>query len=71
VLNSRWVSLLGLLSAVVYVVQATELVATVGFLVEKFKYGNVNFTMFDSQKQSKRQQLLYTAGDRGQCLPSG
>jgi hypothetical protein len=31
--------------------QSTEMVATVGFLVEKFKYGNVNFTMFDMSGQ--------------------
>ena len=32
-----------------------------GFLVEKFKYGNVNFTMFDSQWKQMKQLMLHTA----------
>lgn len=40
-----------LLCLCVRLCQATEMVATVGFLVEKFKYGNVNFTMFDMSGQ--------------------
>ena len=37
--------------------KATEMVATVGFLVEKFKYGNVNFTMFDMSGQGRYRNL--------------
>jgi len=37
--------------------KATELVATVGFLVEKFKYGNVNFTMFDMSGAGRYRNL--------------
>lgn len=33
------------------------MVATVGFLVEKFKYGNVNFTMFDMSGQGRYRNL--------------
>lgn len=38
-------------------IQAAEMVATVGFLVEKFKYGNVNFTMFDMSGQGRYRNL--------------
>jgi ADP-ribosylation factor-like protein 6 len=34
-------------------------VATVGFLVEKFKHGNVNFTMFDMSGQGRYRNLWY------------
>ena len=34
-----------------------ELYATVGFLVEKFKYGSVNFTMFDMSGQGRYRNL--------------
>jgi ADP-ribosylation factor-like protein 6 len=41
--------------------QAAEMVATVGFLVEKFKYGNVNFTMFDMSGQGRYRNLWSAA----------
>ena len=37
--------------------KATELYATVGFLVEKFKYNNVQFTMFDMSGQGRYRNL--------------
>ena len=37
------------------------MVATVGFLVEKFKYGNVNFTMFDMSGQGRYRNLWSAA----------
>lgn len=43
--------------------QSTETVATVGFLVEKFKHGNVNFTMFDMSGQGRYRNLWYDTND--------
>jgi len=37
--------------------KSAETVATVGFLVEKFKYDNVNFTMFDMSGQGRYRNL--------------
>ena len=37
--------------------KSTELYATVGFLVEKFRYNNVSFTMFDMSGQGRYRNL--------------